>query len=50
MARIAPPLRWPWNLAIIATAGFPGISLGSRKLIVSAAQRVTRKNPDLLMK
>src|SRR5215475_5367952 len=35
----------PWNLDTIASAGFPGISLGSRKLTVSAIHSVSRKKP-----
>src|ERR1043165_2173526 len=35
----------PWNLAIIATAGLPGISRGMKKLTVRAAHRVSNKNP-----
>src|SRR3984957_8190125 len=38
-------VRFPWNLPSMARAGFPGISLGSRKLNVSAAQSVRIKNP-----
>jgi hypothetical protein len=34
----------PWKLEIIASAGFPGIRRGKKKLIVKAAQRVMRKN------
>src|SRR6202012_4900307 len=39
------PLSRPWNLAIIAMAGFPGISRGRKKFSVTAAHSVTTKNP-----
>ena len=42
----ADGLMRPWNLAIIATAGLPGIRRGMKKLTVSAAQRVRSKNPQ----
>ena len=35
----------PWNFASMASAGFPGISRGSRKLRVSAAHSVKTKKP-----
>ena len=35
----------PWNLAIIATAGLPGMRRGMKKLTVSAAHRVSNRNP-----
>src|SRR2546423_10983647 len=38
-------LTGPRNLAIIARAGFPGISRGRKKLSVSAAHRVSAKKP-----
>src|ERR1700760_1646277 len=41
----ACPLIRPWNLAIMARAGFPGIIRGRKKLSVTAAQRVSTKNP-----
>src|SRR5215470_16854088 len=44
-ALIVPGLTCPWNLGSIASAGSPGISRGSRKLRVSAAQSVNRKKP-----
>src|SRR5215831_13204838 len=44
-ALIVPGLTCPWNLDSIASAGSPGISRGSRKLRVSAAQSVNRKKP-----
>ena len=43
-------LRWPWNLAIMAMAGFPGISRGMKKLNVMAAHSATSKNPIRLTK
>src|SRR6516225_644259 len=39
------PVSRPWNFAIIAIAGFPGIIRGRKKFSVTAAQRVSRKNP-----
>ena len=41
------PVTRPWNLAIIAMAGFPGIIRGRKKFSVTAAQSVSRKNPPL---
>ena len=38
-------LSSPWNFDIMASAGFPGISRGSRKLRVSAIHSVTTKKP-----
>src|SRR5580658_11257762 len=35
----------PWNLPIMASAGLPGISRGSRKLRVSATHSVSTKKP-----
>ena len=36
---------WLWNFAIMASAGFPGISRGSRKLRVIATHSVRMKKP-----
>ena len=41
-----PGSRRPWKRAIIAAAGFPGMSRGMRKFTVSAAQSVSTKNPS----
>ena len=46
MAWIAAGFTRPWNRAIIAEAGSPGISLGMMKLTVTAAQRVSAKKPN----
>src|SRR3954447_9051980 len=37
----------PWNRAIIALAGSPGISRGMKKFTVIAAHSVSKKNPSL---
>jgi hypothetical protein len=39
------PLILPRNFPIIAMAGLPGIIRGRKKFSVTAAQRVSRKNP-----
>src|SRR5208282_5850367 len=39
-------LNSPWNFDIMASAGFPGISRGSRKLRVSATHSVRTKKPS----
>ena len=38
-------LSSPWNFDIMASAGFPGISRGKKKLRVSAIHSVTTKKP-----
>ena len=48
MAWSACPESFPWKRAIIASAGFPGISRGRKKLIVIATHKVATKKPSLL--
>ena len=39
-------LSSPWNFDIMASAGFPGISRGSRKLRVSAIHSVSDEETE----